>query len=147
MVGIDAITRSVHVHWAETFDVCPTVHPGQQIDTVTATAWIELWVDAWDEEPGRNESPQRLPISVTAHCFSRHATDLADVHRLADGARGALSRQLIDVRDYDQLAAPLLGYLRLRESEMRDLTRAHDDELRGALRHVVVVCRGVVEEV
>ena len=146
MVGIDAITRSVHVHWADAFDVCPTVHPGEQIDTASTTAWVELWVDAWDEERGRNDGPQRLPVAVTVHCFSRHATETAEVHQLADGARGALSRRLIEVRDHSDVGAPLLGHLRLRESELRDMTRAHDDELRGAMRHVVVLCRGVVEE-
>lgn len=147
MLAIEDIVHSLHVHWANAFTVCPTVHPGQQIDTSTVTAWAELWVDSWDEERGRSDGPQRLPVSVTLHCFSRHATETSDVHRLADGARTALSRQLVEIRDYSEVGTPLLGYLRLRESELRDMTRAHDDELRGMLRHVVVLCRGVAEEV
>lgn len=147
MVGIDAITRSVHVHWDNQFSACPTVHPGAEIDASEQTAWVELWVDVWDEQPRRNDSPERAVIAVTVHCFSRHATATAEMRGVVDAVRSVLSRQLIEVRDYEQSVAPLVGHLRLRESELRDLTRAHDDALRGALRHVVVLCRGVVEEV
>lgn len=145
MVGIDAITRSIHVHWDSQFSPCPTLHPGEQIDTAAQTAWVELWVDVWDEEARRNDSPERAVVSVTVHCFSRHATATAEARGVVDAVRAALSRQLIAVRDYDQSGAPLIGRLRLRETELRDLTRAHDDALRGTLRHVVVLCRGVVE--
>jgi hypothetical protein len=146
MVGIDAITRSVHVHWETAFSACPTVHPGQQIDTGDQSAWVELWVDVWDEQARRNESPERAVIALTVHCFSRHTTATAEARGVVDAARSALSRQLIEVRDYEQSGAPLIGHLRLREAELRDLTRAHDDSLRGAVRHVVVLCRGVMEE-
>jgi hypothetical protein len=145
MVGIDAITRSVHVHWDGAFSACPTVHPGEQIDTAAQTSWVELWVDVWNEEPRRNDSAERAIVSLTVHCFSRHATATAEVRGVVDAARAALSRRLIEVRDYDVSGAPLIGRLRLRETELRDLTRAHDDALRGALRHVVVLCRGVME--
>lgn len=147
MVGIDAITRSVHVHWESAFDACPTLHPGQQVDLAAETAWVELWVDTWDEQPCRNGGPERMTVAVTVHCFSRHPTDLAELRTVADAARVALGRQFIAVRDYEQGDAPLLGYLRLREPELRDLTRVHAEETRGALRHVVVLCRGVAEEV
>ena len=145
MVGIDAITRSVHVHWDGAFSACPTVHPGEQINTAAQTSWVELWVDVWDEQARRTESPERAVVSVTVHCFSRHATATADVRGVVDAARTALSRQLIAVRDYELSGAPLIGHLRMRETELRDLTRAHDDALRGAVRHIVVLCRGVVE--
>lgn len=146
MVGIDAITRSVHVHWDSQFSACPTVRSGEQIDAAAQTAWVELWVDVWDEEPRRNDSPERAVVSVTVHCFSRHPTVTAKVRGVVDAARGALSRRLIEVRDYEQSGAPLIGRLRLREAELRDLTRAHDDALRGSLRHIAVLCRGVMEE-
>lgn len=147
MVGIDAITRSVQVHWGSVFGACPTIHPGQQADLANDTAWVELWVDTWDEQPRRNDGPQRMTVAVTVHCFSRHPTDMAELRTIADAARGALGRQLIAVRDFEQEGAPVLGYLRLRETELRDLTRVHDEETRGALRHVVVLCRGVMEGV
>jgi len=146
MFGIDAVTRSVQVHWGNQFSVCPTVHPGEQIDVTAHTDWVELWVDAWDQQPRRNDGPERTAIAVTAHCFSRHATSTAELRRTVDAARTALSRQLVEVRDYDASGAALVGHLRLREVELRDLTRAHDEALRGALRHMVVLCRGVVEE-
>lgn len=145
MVGINAITRSMHVYWDSQFSACATVHPGEQIDASAQTAWVELWVDVWDEAPRRNDSPERAVVAVTVHCFSRHATATAEVRGVMDAARSALSRQLIEVRDYEQSGAPLIGRLRLRETELRDLTRAHDDAMRGALRHIVVLCRGVVE--
>lgn len=147
MVGIDAITRSLHVHWGDAFSACPTVHPGEQFDVAGRTAWVELWVDAWDEQPRRNDGPERMSVAVTVHCFSRHATETAESRAIADAARGALGRKLIEVRDFEQSGAPLLGYIRLRETELRDLTRVHDDALRGALRHIVVLCRGVAEGV
>jgi len=147
MVGIDAVTRSLHVHWADAFSGCATVHPGEQLDVGAQTAWVELWVDAWDEQPRRNDGPERMSVAVTVHCFSRHATETAELRTIADAARVALARQLIAVRDYEQSGSPLVGYVRLRETELRDLTRVHDEGLRGSLRHVVVLCRGVAEGV
>lgn len=146
MVGIDAIVRSLHVYWEGAFDICPTVHSGEQIDVADQTAWVELWIDNWDEQRRREDGPERIGIAVTVHCFSRHATDVGEIQRIVDAARSALSRQLVGIRDYDLSGTPLLGHLRLRETELRDLTRAHDDELRGTLRHIVVLCRGFVEE-
>ena len=87
MVGIDAITRSVHVHWGSAFGACPTIHPGQQANLANETAWVELWVDTWDEQPGRTDCPQRMTVAVTVHCFSRHPTDLAELRTIADAAR------------------------------------------------------------
>lgn len=146
MVGIDAITRSVHVHWGASFDACPTIHPGQQMETEDLAEWVELWVDSWGERARRGSGPDRTDVSVTVHCFSQHAAETARVHRVADAVRSALSGQLIAVRDYGMGGAPLVGRLRLREAELRELTRLDDDGLRGRLRHLVVLCRGSLEE-
>ena len=147
MFGVDSVTRSLHVHWAGAFAACPTVHPGQEIDTAGPTAWVELWVEAWDEQLRRNVSQERMALAVTAQCFSRHLSETAEVRRAVDAARAALAMQLVEIRDYDQSGAPLLGFARLREAEVRDLTRMHDDGSRGGLRHLVVFCRGIAEEV
>lgn len=147
MVGIDAIVRSVQVHWNDVFDACPTVFPGQQIDVSSQTAWVELWVDLWDEQARREDGPERISVSATVHCFSRHEADTTEISRIADAGRAALTRQTVGVFDHGQSGAPLVGWLRLRESELREMTRSHDGDLRGALRHVVVLCRGTAESV
>ena len=142
MVTAEAITRSLHDHWSVGFTASTTAYPGQQLETSALADWVELWVEMWDEAIRRDVAPCAVDVAVTVHCFSRSVSAVTRGQRLADAARSVLSHQTIEVRDFEMSGEPLLGHVRLREAETRDLTRRDGDENRGVLQHVVVVVGG-----
>jgi hypothetical protein len=146
MVSCEMVVRSVQVCWRDEFAAAPTIYPGQQIDTSGLAAWAELWVDAWDEAVRRDISPDQQWVWLTVHCFTREPLEATHIHNLAATARGIISRRTIDVRDFSLSGEPLLARLRMHEAEARDLTRDEGAADRGVLRHVVVTCRGRLEE-
>jgi hypothetical protein len=146
MVSCEMIVRSVQARWRDEFVAAPTVYPGQQLDTSGLAAWVELWVDAWDEPVRREISPDRQSVWLSVHCFTREPLQATRVHNLAAAARDIVSRRTIEVRDYTLSEEPLIARLRMREAEARDLTRDEGAADRGVLRHVVVMCRGRLEE-
>jgi hypothetical protein len=146
MVSCEMMVRSVQVCWRDEFAAAPTIYPGQQIDTSGLAAWAELWVDAWDEPVRRDSSPDQLWVWLTVHCFTREPLQATRVHHLAATARGVISRRTINVRDYSSSEEPVIAHLRMREAETRDLTRDEGAADRGVLRHIVVTCRGRLEE-
>jgi hypothetical protein len=147
MISSEDITRSVQVHWRDTFEPpVTTIYAGEQVETSLLMEWVELWVDAWLDRVRRDVAPDELLVAITAHCFSRHATEATRVQALATSARAALARQMIDVHDYSESGPPLVAHLRTREAETRDLTRSHAETTRGVLHHVVVTVTAVVQE-
>jgi hypothetical protein len=147
MISGEDITRSVQIWWRDSFPpAVATIYPGQQIETSQLAEWVELWVDAWHDRLRRDVAPDELLVSITVHCFSRHPTQATKVQSLADGARAALARQMIDVLDFSVSGTPVVAQLRTREAETRDLTRSHSETTRGVLHHVVVTVTAVVQE-
>ena len=146
MVDCEMMVRSVLVCWRHEFSAAATIYAGQQINTAGLPAWVELWVDAWDDAVRRNGSPDQQWVWVSVHCFSREPLEATRVQRLAAAARVVLARRLIDVRDYSTSDEPIVARIRMRESDARELTREEGEETRGVLRHIVVTCRGRVEE-
>jgi len=147
MISGEDITRSVQIWWRDNFPpAVTTIYPGQQIETSQLAEWVELWVDAWNDRLRRDVAPDELLASITVHCFSRHPTQATRVQSLADGARAALARQMIDVLYFSVSGAPVVAQLRTREAETRDLTRSHSETTRGMLHHVVVTVTAVVQE-
>jgi hypothetical protein len=147
MISSEDITRSVQVHWRDTFEPpVTTIYPGEQVETSQLMEWVELWVDAWLDRVRRDVAPDELLVSITAHCFSRHATDATRAQALATSARSALARQMIDIHEFSESGSPVVADLRMREVETRDLTRSHAESTRGVVHHVVVTVTGVVQE-
>lgn len=146
MVSSEMLVRSVQVSWRDEFSAAPTIYPGMQLETAAVPAWVELWVDAQDEFVRRDGSPDQQAVWVSVHCFSRDAQAATRVQGLADAARNVISRRMIDVRDYSLSGEPLIGRLRMREAEVRDLTRDEGTDTRGVLRHIVLTSRGRLEE-
>lgn len=147
MVNCEAIVRSVQVYWRDEFTAAPTIYAGQRLDTAGLAAWVELWVDATEDIVRRDGSADQQSVWLTVHCFSRDRQALTLVNGVAASARSAIARRLIAVRDFEQSGDPIIARLRTREADVRDLTRIDDDEQRGVLRHLVVTCRGRLEEV
>lgn len=147
MISGEDISRSVQVHWRDTFEPpVTTIYPGEQVETSQLAEWVELWVDVWLDRVRRDAAPDELLVSITAHCFSRHPTEATRAQALATGARAALARRMIDVFDFSLSGPPVVAHLRTREAETRDLTRSHAETTRGVLHHVVVTVTGVVQE-
>jgi hypothetical protein len=143
MLKLEHITARVFTHWRDVFPLSVrTVYPGMRVDAVDLDEWVELWVDAWRKPVRRGIASDELDVSITVHCFSRHATDKGAVQRLVDAVRGTLGGAFIVVRDFLESGEPVVGWLMVLEPEARELTRVHAEELRGALHHVVVTFEG-----
>jgi hypothetical protein len=142
MLSMDAIVTSLASQAAEELPAGMAIAwPGVQLDTEALSEWIEIWCDAVDGLPQREQLMERREVSVTAHVFVRPSPQTARVFELAEAVRGVFSGRTIPVAS----EAGVAGVIRLREADMRELTRMHAEEQRRPLRHVVVLIRGIAQ--
>lgn len=148
MLPAQHLITSIHSHWASQVpNGTPTIYPGARVDTNRLTDWYELWVDAWSDSPRRHADPDGLTVSILIHCFSRQPTRKTTVQRLASVARTALARQTLSIIDADAPTPRTIGFLRLREHAVHDLSRNHAALGQERLQHLVLVFEARAEEV
>lgn len=146
MITLEQLSTALQRHVAEEMpENVPLVLPGVVLDAETTAEWIEFSCDAVDGVVQRDSPAELQEVSVTLQVFVRASRQTTRVQALADAARSIISRRLIDVHDQTVSDEPVIGSVRLREADVRDLTRVHAAEQRRALRHVVVTARGVVQ--
>ncbi|MEX0701183.1 MAG: hypothetical protein WD069_03730 [Planctomycetales bacterium] len=147
MFDTKTITGSLFSHWADQFPLsAPTIYPGTEVDLADAVEWIDLALDAWSDRAGREIGKRMLSVTVAVHCFAKPSTDHGRADELADAARATLAGRTIAVRDADESGLPVVGYLKLFEAQVRDLSRSARDT-GGGLRHVAIRVSGIAEEV
>jgi hypothetical protein len=146
MISLDHLITTLQRHVAtELPEDLPLVLPGFVLDSETTPEWIEFSCDAIGGVVQRDTPAELREISVTLQVFVRSSREMTRVHALAELARAVVSGRLIDVIDRTISDEPVIGAVRFREADVRDLTRVHAANQRRALRHVVVTARGIVQ--
>jgi len=145
MISLDDLTTTLQRHVAsELPEDLPLALPGIVLDAETTAEWIEFSCDAIDGVVQRDSPVQIREVSVTLQAFVRTSIHTTRIHALAEIARAIISGRLIDVLDRTISDEPVIGAIRFREADVRDLTRIHAAHQRRPLRHVVVTARGVL---
>ncbi|QDT52160.1 hypothetical protein Pan44_01690 [Caulifigura coniformis] len=145
MISLDVLTTTLQRHLAlELPDGLPLALPGIVLDAETTPEWIEFSCDAMDGVAQRDSPAELRDVRVTLQVFVRTSIHTTRIQALAETARAVISGRVIDVIDRTASDEPVIGAIRFREADVRDLTRLHAAQQRRPLRHVVVTARGVV---
>ncbi|WP_437206448.1 hypothetical protein [Planctomicrobium sp. SH664] len=146
MLSITLISRELQKFWAASAPAgVPTQFPGVPLIAAGLDCWYEFWITAAEEEPQRVPGATTMRLLVDVHCFSRSANKLR-VMELVDQIREGLCQQKFPLLTGD--TPPLTaGFLRLRESQLRDLSREKEGDSRLTLQHLVVSLTAVAEAV
>lgn len=146
MISLEALVTTLQVHAAsELPEDLPLVLSGIVLDAETTPEWIEFSCDAVTGVPQRDGPAELREVAVTLQVFVRASRHTARVQALAETARALFSGRTITVVDRTDSAEPVIGGVRFREADVRDLTRVHATHQRRALRHLVVTVRGIVQ--
>ncbi len=146
MISLDHLIVTLQRHVAsEIPEGVPLVLPGIVLDAEATAEWIEFSCEEISGVAQRDSPAERRELSVTLQVFVRASTHTARVQALAESARAILSGRLIDVIDRTQSDEPVIGAIRFREVDVRDLTRLHAAQQRRPLRHLVITARGAVQ--
>lgn len=146
MISLDTLIVTLQRHVAaELPDDIPLVLPGVILDAESTAEWIEFSCEEVSGVAQRDTPAERRELTVTLQVFVRASNHTTRIQVLAETARGVVSGRLIEIVDRTDSAEPVIGAIRFREADMRDLTRVHAAHQRRALRHVVVTARGVVQ--
>jgi len=142
-----SITAGLQTWWSDQFPLSvQTIYPGMTIDTSTIDEWMDLKIDTWSRKPQRATGKRLINFSMTVHCFVKPAIETYRIQTLVDAARKTLSQQNIPVRDYDNSGSPVVGYARLIEIEVRDLSRNDLNSNKHNLHHVAISSSGIAQE-
>ncbi len=125
-------------------DAVPTLYPGLRGDTSLWTEWYELWVDHWSPRRQRAQAPELCDLRVTVHAFVKAAPSKARISELIEQARSLLTGQTISIPDPETSDA-VLGYIRLGDAQVKELTRSDADASRHGLQHHVAFWDGLAQ--
>ncbi len=140
------VSATVFRHWAEGLgETTPTLFPGLRGDTSSWSEWYEIWVDQWSARPQRQHAPELSDVRVTVHAFVKAGNDLGRIQELMRQAQTLLNGRTLAIVDPEQSGAPILGYLKLREPDVKELTRMDADASRHGLQHHVAQWRGIAQ--
>jgi hypothetical protein len=146
MISLDTLISTLQRHvTTELPEGLPLVLPGVVLDAEATPEWIEFSCDAIGGVVQRETPAELREVNVTLQVFARGSTQTTRVQALAEIARGIVSGRLVEVVDRTISDEPVIGAVRFREADVRDLTRVHAAHQRRALRHVVVTARGMVQ--
>ncbi|QDU78981.1 hypothetical protein Pla110_06850 [Polystyrenella longa] len=142
-----AIASSLMKHWQEetTIEV-PTSFPGMRLDTSALTGWLEWRTEFWKPYVQRSGQQELQRLSVEVHVYSRGVGAGPVLHRLVDEVLPVYTRTTMEVHDYEESGAPLIGYVSLYEPEVRELSREELNQHGSQLRHALVEWRGMAQE-
>ncbi|WP_237229045.1 hypothetical protein [Rubinisphaera sp. JC750] len=145
----DAMTNlmtSLARFWEETFSGdSPVIFPGEQREASRWPTWVELAIPFANEQVERSRGLERIGFTVDAHAFVAETTDLNTARRLVDAIRDTLAGANLVVRDVDLSALPAIGWARLAEAEVRDLSRLERNVGGRPLQHFLVSLRGMAQ--
>ena len=113
------------------------LQPGDSLSQSPASAWAEFWIDRISTSISRRSSPHESEFSLTINCFARPPQSASAAAQLASTLSSCL-RQLDIPLDAE---VPSGGVLRLREPELRDVSRPATAKAAG-LWHWIVSVKG-----
>jgi hypothetical protein len=146
MISLDQLIATLQRHVAsELPEDLPFALPGIVLDAEATPEWIEFSCDAIDGVIQRPTPAELREISVTLQVFVRASTQTTRVQALTELTRAIVSGRFIEVIDRTISDEPVIGAIRFREADVRNLTRVHAAHQRRALRHVVVTACGVMQ--
>jgi hypothetical protein len=147
MLSLEAIVTSVFRQAEEELPGGLAIAwPGRQLDTESIGEWIELWCDDALGVVQRDQPPERREIALTVHVFVRPSNQTTRVHELAETTRRAFHARTISIIEPGDEDGGIVGVIRFREADVRDLTRLHAEVERRPLHHLVVTVRGTAQE-
>ncbi|MAT14601.1 MAG: hypothetical protein CMJ46_04950 [Planctomyces sp.] len=143
-----AISSSLMSYWRDEVVVdLPTIYPGMRLDTSSLPGWLEWRTEFWKPYAQRSGQWELQRLSVEVHVYAKGLDTGPVLQRLIDGVLPVLTRKTIEVHDYEQSGTPLLGYVRLDEPEVRELSREELNRSGSTLRHALIEWRGRAQEV
>ncbi len=145
MLSDEHLVASLQRHWSTT-TATPTRFSGAPLETRHLDAWCDFAVISTSAPVRRHGMPDRRVLLVTVHCFAKTGADSFACQRIATVARETLEHQVIAVTD-PAVADSLLGFLDLREVEVRDLSRVQADAGHPDLQHLVLTVVAVAQAV
>jgi len=144
IIETDNLTRSLFRYWGEVFPTTwPTIYPGTQQDASDWPAWVELSLPVLEQLPRRRH--QGLACSrftLDVHCFARIGNGGATGRQLADAVQETLAGPGVLIRDFQLPELPVIGFARLREPDVRDLSRSERTTGERPLQHWLVSVAG-----
>lgn len=111
-------------------------------DSEDLDSWVCILIDTQDYAPSRATTDEgRIVIDIDIR--SRKRDQAYETENLLDEVREVLSKgSTIPIRDYDDSDEPIVGYVRINEPVIRDLTQDQDQWRRAA-----VTIEGRIQEI
>jgi len=139
----EAISASLLSFWKTQFgESVTTIYPGMKVDTTSLTEWVEIWVDSWSRRPQRLGGIPLIDVTVSVHCFVKAGSESGRIQQLTDSIRTVFAQETIPLIDETVSDDSSIGFIRLKEPETRNLTRAQTGTLQVALHHMAIIVRG-----
>jgi hypothetical protein len=111
-------------------------------DAADTESWVAFFVDLQDFEPSRSATDEGR-VLLEFDIRSRKQDKAYEIEELLDDVRAVLSKGMtIPIVDYDDSDEPTVGYVRLTEPVIRDLTEDNDQ-----WRRANVTIEGRVQEI
>lgn len=143
MIALSTVARGFYGWWqAQLSSEEVAIFPGMRMEAESLPEWTEVWLGEGAERPARSGA-DLLDVQVTVHVFARTGADAGRLNVLVDGVRARLRQAVVALPGTETTEA----ILRLREPAVRELTRRDRERGSGHLRHAVVTCAGVIQQV
>lgn len=143
MIAMSTVSRGFYGWWqAQLSSEEVAIFPGMRVEAESLPEWTEVWLGEGSERPARSGA-DLLDVQVTVHVFARTGADAGRLNVLVDGVRARLRQAVVALPGEESTEA----MLRLREPVVRELTRRDRERGSGHLRHAVVTCAGVIQQV
>ncbi len=113
------------------------LQPGDSLPQSPASAWAEFWIDRISTSISRRSSPQESEFSLTINCFARPPQSASAATQLANALSDCLRQSDVPLN----VQEPSCGTIRLREPELRDVSRPATARSAG-LWHWIVSVKG-----
>lgn len=142
MISISRVISQLEQFWKEAAPAGVAIQfGGAPLDASGLEAWYEFWVSEAIAIPSRQPASDRRSLLIDVHCFAR-GRNRRKVAELADAAQQSLAHaELPLLGEGDERC----GWVRLREAQIRELTRETGSPALPPLQHVAVSIQAVVE--
>jgi hypothetical protein len=111
------------------------LQPGDSLQQSPAAAWAEFWLDRLSTPVSRRSSPRESEFSLTINCFARPPQSASAAAQLANALSNCLRQSDVSLN----VQEPSCGTLRLREPELRDVSRPATAKSAGLWHWIVSV--------
>ena len=137
-----AIHSSVMQYVVDNYSTATVNYDEEPFDFGAASEAVEVDVLVSDSPVRRKGGKEIQSVTITVYCWAKKGTNLYRVEELTDSVVSLLDQATIDIRDYDSSGDPVVGWLKLREAAVTDITRTQEDDLRTDGRLVRVDVEG-----